>query len=90
MDLDLIRSCYHPDAIDDHGDYVGGVDGFIEYARETCPSSLRPTTAFAINWSRFAGTPPSQSITRSLTIASQPRMANRREIGSPTFVTSTA
>lgn len=37
MDLDLIRSCYHPDAIDDHGDYVGGVDGFIEYARENLP-----------------------------------------------------
>jgi hypothetical protein len=30
-DFDLVRSCYHPDANDDHGGYVGGVDGFIEY-----------------------------------------------------------
>jgi hypothetical protein len=38
MDFDLIRSCYHPDAIDDHGEFVGGVDAFIEYARENLPS----------------------------------------------------
>jgi hypothetical protein len=30
-DYDLVRSCYHPDAADDHGGYVGGLDGFIEY-----------------------------------------------------------
>ncbi len=28
---DLVRECYHPDAIDDHGPYHGGVDGFIAY-----------------------------------------------------------
>ena len=27
---DLVRSAYHPDAHDDHGDYKGNVDGFIE------------------------------------------------------------
>jgi len=27
---DLVRSIYHPDAYDDHGNYKGGVDGFIE------------------------------------------------------------
>jgi hypothetical protein len=27
---DLMRSAYHPDAHDDHGNYKGGVDGFIE------------------------------------------------------------
>ena len=37
MDFDLIRSCYHPDAVDEHGDFVGGVDGFIAYARENLP-----------------------------------------------------
>jgi hypothetical protein len=26
MDLDLVRSCYHPDADDHHGDFAGGVD----------------------------------------------------------------
>ena len=30
-DEDLVRSCYHPDAIDDHGDYRGDVDGFLAY-----------------------------------------------------------
>ncbi|MDX2158428.1 MAG: nuclear transport factor 2 family protein [Hyphomicrobiaceae bacterium] len=32
-DWDLVRSTYHPDAYDDHGDYKGGVDGFIAFAR---------------------------------------------------------
>lgn len=31
FDRDIIRSAYHPDALDDHGDYVGGVDGFIDH-----------------------------------------------------------
>lgn len=35
-DQDLIRSCYFEDSVDDHGDgFVGGVEGLIEYARET-------------------------------------------------------
>ena len=33
-DFDLVRSCYHPDAIDEHGPYRGGVDGFIEFLSE--------------------------------------------------------
>lgn len=33
LDLDLVRSCYWPDATDDHGGYTGGVDGFIEFVR---------------------------------------------------------
>jgi ketosteroid isomerase-like protein len=43
MDWDLVRSCYHPDAVDDHGDYVGGVDGFIEYCKAGCPNFLSTT-----------------------------------------------
>lgn len=31
FDRDIIRSAYHDDAMDDHGDYVGGVEGFIEH-----------------------------------------------------------
>lgn len=27
---ELVRSAYHPDAYDDHGNYKGGIDGFIE------------------------------------------------------------
>lgn len=30
-DYDLVRSCYHPDATDDHGPYKGDVDGFIAW-----------------------------------------------------------
>ena len=31
LDMTLVRSCFHPDARDDHGDYVGGLDGAIEH-----------------------------------------------------------
>lgn len=43
MDWDLIRSCYHPDAIDDHGEYIGGIDGFIDYCKAGCPTFLSTT-----------------------------------------------
>jgi ketosteroid isomerase-like protein len=33
-DWELVRSCYHPDAIDYHGPFEGGVDAFIEWAVE--------------------------------------------------------
>lgn len=29
-DWELVRSTYHPDGYDDHGNYKGGVDGFID------------------------------------------------------------
>jgi ketosteroid isomerase-like protein len=31
-DWDLVRSCYHPDAVDYHGPFSGNVDEFIEWA----------------------------------------------------------
>ena len=31
FDLELMRSCYWSDGTDDHGSYIGGVDGFIEF-----------------------------------------------------------
>src|ERR1035437_7390936 len=31
FDLDLVRSCYHPDAHDDHGAYRGNVEGFLTW-----------------------------------------------------------
>jgi hypothetical protein len=31
LDMDLVRSAYHPDAHDDHGLYRGDVDGLIEF-----------------------------------------------------------
>jgi len=33
-DFALVRSCYHPGAIDEHGPFRGDVDGFIEFLRE--------------------------------------------------------
>jgi hypothetical protein len=33
-DWEGVRRVYHPDAFDDHGDYKGGVDGFIRFAKE--------------------------------------------------------
>lgn len=29
--FNIVRNCYHPDGTDDHGDYRGGIDGFIEH-----------------------------------------------------------
>lgn len=43
LDWDLVRSCYHPDAIDDHGEYVGGVEGFIDYCKAGTAQFLSTT-----------------------------------------------
>ncbi|MBM3658832.1 MAG: nuclear transport factor 2 family protein [Actinobacteria bacterium] len=31
LDLDLVRSCYHPDATDSHGSFAGTVDEFVTW-----------------------------------------------------------
>ena len=31
MDRELVRSCYHPDATDDHGSFSGSVDEFLAW-----------------------------------------------------------
>ena len=33
-DWEMVRAVYHPDARDDHGDFVGDVPGFIAFASE--------------------------------------------------------
>jgi hypothetical protein len=30
-DLDLVRACYHADARDDHGTFIGGLDDYIAF-----------------------------------------------------------
>jgi hypothetical protein len=35
LDVELARSCYFDDAIEDHGDYVGAPDDFIAWANMT-------------------------------------------------------
>ena len=47
-DYDLVRSCYHPDAIDDHGPYRGDVEGLIAWARER-HVTVESTTHFTGN-----------------------------------------
>jgi hypothetical protein len=37
MDFDLVRSCYHPDAYDDHGTMAGTVDEFVASAEAFLP-----------------------------------------------------
>jgi hypothetical protein len=37
FDLDLVRSCYHPDAYDDHGAVKGSVDEFLAGAATFLP-----------------------------------------------------
>jgi hypothetical protein len=34
VDLDLVRSCYHPDGIDDHGSFRGDVDEYVGWLAE--------------------------------------------------------
>ena len=34
LDFDLVRTCYHPDAYDDHGSFSGNVEDFITAATE--------------------------------------------------------
>lgn len=38
QDFDLVRATYHADAIDNHGNYKGGIDGLIEYFRRLGPT----------------------------------------------------
>ncbi len=37
MDFELVRSCYHPDAYDEHGSMKGGVEDFIDGCRSFLP-----------------------------------------------------
>jgi predicted nuclease with RNAse H fold len=32
LDRDLVRSCYHDDATDEHGSFSGGVDAYVDWA----------------------------------------------------------
>jgi SnoaL-like domain len=41
FDAELVESCYHPDAIDDHGDFVGPGAGLARWAAERMKSTLR-------------------------------------------------
>ncbi len=54
-DTEAIRAAYHPDAIDSHGAYVGGVDGYAKFSDErnrTIPFSFHHVSNLLIE---FAG-----------------------------------
>jgi hypothetical protein len=38
MDWPLLRSCYHPGAVDEHGRYIGDVEGFIAWLEQELPA----------------------------------------------------
>ena len=42
-DWELVRSCYHPDATDDHGLYSGGVEGLLVFLADVA-ATLRLTS----------------------------------------------
>jgi hypothetical protein len=46
LDWDLVRSAYHPDAVDNHGPYQGDVEGFIAFLHDVLPSAYESTTHF--------------------------------------------
>ena len=37
LELDLVRECYHPDAIDDHGSFRGGVEDYLAWIGRLLP-----------------------------------------------------
>lgn len=43
MDFELLRSCFHPDAVTEYGYFGGSVDTFIESAREQLPHFVHTT-----------------------------------------------
>lgn len=43
-DPDLLRTVYHPDATDDHGTFVGGVDAFVEWVMQGLHEQFIVTT----------------------------------------------
>ena len=40
LDADLLRSCYHPDAIDHHGPFFGSAEKFVQFAIDVESSFL--------------------------------------------------
>lgn len=50
-DDDIMRQAYHPDARDDHGEYIGEPEGFIQYAKGTHSDNWRVHQHFITNHS---------------------------------------
>jgi len=62
MDLALVRSCYHPDADDHHGDFAGGVNEALHWCGTCSRPTHRPFTWWRTCWSRsIRGRPDSRA-----------------------------
>ena len=48
-DVELMKTCFHPDAIDDHGFFSGPADVFAEQAAENLPKRFSSTKHFLTN-----------------------------------------
>ncbi|MGF6903596.1 nuclear transport factor 2 family protein [Paraburkholderia sp. GAS348] len=76
LDFDAIRAVFHPDAVDNHGAYVGGVNGLIEWIRErhrTIPFSMHRLGNMLIE---FCG--PDEALVETYCLAIQRYPANAR------------
>src|SRR5437667_429045 len=49
-DWELVRSCYHPDAIDDHGRFVGGPDEFVEHVKMNARGRISSNHCVMNHW----------------------------------------
>jgi hypothetical protein len=49
LDWDLVRSCFHADARDEHGFYDGDIDGMIAFFSDWSASNYRSATHFVGN-----------------------------------------
>ena len=59
FDRELILSAFHPDALDEHGKFVGTPDEFVDWALgQHSGAHLRTSTACSTTAARSTATPP--------------------------------
>ena len=74
---DLVRSAYHPDAYDDHGNYKGPVDGFVASVIERHQTIEQSTHAISNIQIEFAG--PDVALVETYFIVHQRHMPGNAE-----------
>jgi NADH:flavin oxidoreductase / NADH oxidase family/SnoaL-like domain len=91
-DWDLVRRCYHPDAVDDHGLYPGDVDGLLAFLAELSASLLARATRLGHRISRSTPTPlePRPTVSATTSAAGAPEEFGSSTTGSATLTSSIA
>lgn len=69
MDLDLVRSCYHDDATDDHGTFVGTADEFVAWVTRLLPRYTATMHLVANHLTEFAPDDPDRARSETYGIA---------------------